>query len=62
MKDILEHKRLQEIPDIIAKDVLPKEYYDFLDVFEKRLLEKPLARGRYDVSIQLKEGAVLPRI
>jgi len=41
---------------------LPKEYHDFLDVFEKRPLEKPPTRGRHNITIELKEGAVLPRI
>jgi len=62
MKDILEYKRLEEIPNIIVKDVLPKEYHDFLDVFDKRPLEKLLARRRYNVSIKLKDRVVLLRI
>jgi len=63
MKDILKYykkEKYKEDIDIII--VLPKEYYDYLDIFKKRLPGPPPIRGTdINVYIELKEGATLPR-
>jgi len=63
MKDILKHhKKEKHKEDINTAAVLPKEYYNFLDVFKKRPPGAPPIRGTdVDVHIKLKEGATLPR-
>jgi len=63
MKDILEHYEKEKYKeDIDITTVLPKEYYNYLDVFKKRLLGPPPIRGtNVNVYIELKEGATLPR-
>jgi len=63
MKDILKHYKKEKYKeDINVTTVLPKEYYDYLDVFKKRLPGPPPIRGTdVDVYIELKEGATLPR-
>jgi len=63
MKDILEHyEKEKHKEDINAAAVLPKEYYNFLDVFKKRPPGAPPMRGTdVDVYIELKEGTTLPR-
>jgi len=43
--------------------MLPKEYYNYLDIFKKRLPGPSPIRGtNINVYIELKEGATLSRI
>jgi hypothetical protein len=58
---------LQDIEKALASKVtidprekLPKEYYEFLDVFSKKEADKLPPHGPYDHKIQLKEGAEPP--
>jgi len=63
MKDILKYYKKEKYKeDINTAAVLPKEYYNFLDVFKKRPPGAPPIRGtNVDVYIKLKEGVTLPR-
>jgi len=63
MKDILKYYKKEKYKENInITTVLPKEYYNYLDVFKKRLLGPPPIRGtNINVYIELKEGATLPR-
>lgn len=58
---------LQDIEKALASKVtidprekLPKEYYEFLDVFSKKEADKLPPHRPYDHKIQLKEGAEPP--
>jgi len=63
IKDILEHYEKEKYKeDINIITVLPKEYYNYLDIFKKRPPGLPPMRGtNINVYIELKEGATLPR-
>jgi len=63
IKDILKHyKKEKHKEDIDIITVLPKEYYNYLDVFKKRSPGPPPMRGtNINIYIELKEGATLPR-
>jgi len=64
IKDILKHHKKEKYKkDIDITTVLPKEYYNYLDIFKKRPPGPPPMRGtNINVYIELKEGATLPRI
>jgi len=63
IKDILKYYKKEKYKeDINITTVLPKEYYNYLDIFKKRLLGPPPIRGtNINVHIELKKGATLPR-
>jgi len=63
IKDILKYYKKEKYKeDIDTAVVLPKEYYNFLDIFKKRPPGVPPIRGtNVDVYIKLKEGVTLPR-
>jgi len=64
IKDILKHYKKEKYKeDINIIIVLPKEYYNYLDIFKKRLPGLPPMRGtNINIYIELKEGATLSRI
>jgi len=64
IKDILKYYKKEKYKeDINITIVLLKEYYNYLDVFKKRPRGPPPVRGtNINVYIELKEGAILPRI
>ena len=43
-------------PFIDPKTVVPKEYYDFLDIFSKKALDTVAEHSKYDYKIKLLEG------
>jgi len=64
IKDILKYYKKEKYKeDIDITTVLPKEYYNYLDMFKKRPPGLPPIRGtNINIYIELKEGATLPRI
>jgi len=64
MKDIIKYYKKEKYKeDINVITVLLKEYYNYLNIFKKRLPRPPLLRGtNINIYIELKEGATLPRI
>jgi len=64
MKDIIKYYKKEKYKeDINVTTVLPKEYYNYLNVFKKRLPGPPPLRGtKVNVYIELKEDVTLPRI
>jgi len=64
IKDIIKYYKKEKYKeDINIIIVLLKEYYNYLDIFKKRLPGPPPIRGtNINVYIELKEGATLPRI
>lgn len=67
MKEILEQKEKEKQSKIAAEDLkqlVPKDFHDFLDVFSAEEVKKSLPphREKWDHKIQLKEGEKLPKI
>lgn len=56
-------KFLHPKPDVDRKDVLPPDFFEFLDVFHKKITDRlPKHRGKLDHTIPLIDGAPLPHV